>query len=307
MPAVHSVPLNTRARVISAPIHSTYWIHDLYAPSFSRSCTHTLLASACDNNVKFVVARVSEGESKREDLQQRHPMTFHVTPTGYIINHRHGSHNSTTLSVHIEVPLPNSDVATYEANIYREAINATMMLSAPAMRLNSELDPDHKHEVLRALAAIGAFFGITTGGEKWIGVDKKKPLCPIPFSIGRKAIVVKDGSEVVATYQSRGRDDNYTAKLEILPTSEGTVRAVATIGRVSHPQLPMLREIVANAVSGVMRFSGARWKWGKHDGVPDVGPRCMTINELDDAPTVSMPEIYVGIVPVKPTPVKKPE
>lgn len=165
------------------------------------------------------------------------------------------------------------------------------------------LDTDHNEEVLRALAAIGTSGGMTSGGEKWtilnFGGKGNIKMRTIPFSIGRKGIHVFDGSEVVAFYTCRGDEGKYTARLKVTtPTTNVTKREIAS-GRVSHPQSPWMRVIMENAMSGVMRFYSAKWEWSPNLVAPDAKPQCMIITELDSARAISMPEIHMGIVPVK--------
>lgn len=169
-------------------------------------------------------------------------------------------------------------------------------------------------EVVRALAAVGAFYGITTGGETWriscldgpFTHVKRNYAQKIPFSIARGAIKVVDasaGNLEVAVLTTRGRNGAYTTTSCM---SGGAPRdlAAAECGCVSHPQLPLMRAIVANAASGVMRLAAARVKWQADDELDAVAPQAVSLTEIADdaaAPTVAWPVIRLGVNPVNPS------
>jgi hypothetical protein len=127
--------------------------------------------------------------------------------------------------------------------------------------------------------------------------------CTIPFSIGRAAIEVVDGATgaVVAVLTTRGRNGSYATTSTMTGALTGQQERAVVSGDVTHPQLPLVREIVGHAASGVMRLSGARVKWQARGDLGAVAPLEMTVTEVADPAAlvaISSPVIRVGVNPV---------
>ncbi|CUG81238.1 Hypothetical protein, putative [Bodo saltans] len=167
-------------------------------------------------------------------------------------------------------------------------------------------DAELQGDFMRVVAMAAACFGMTSGGEKWVvrcGRTDAEVKQAVPFCIGRSAIRVMDGvtgAEVVAL-STRGRDGVYRTTSE-RSGAAGRVseRSVLLCGSASHPQLPLLREVVGGALRGVVRLVGARVQWRCDAGVGETVP-VMSVQELaaSAAVVVSAPVVSLRVNPVK--------
>ncbi len=163
---------------------------------------------------------------------------------------------------------------------------------------------DFGEDFVRSVAMMAASFGMTSGGDKW-AVLRWWSGCPvvkqtIPFCVGRDEICVLDGvtGDVVVRLNTRGRGGAYRTTSEH-PALTAVERLVADCGPASHPQLPLLREVVANAARGAMRLVGARVKWQNADA--GAATPTMSVQELsaDEALAVTSPVISLRVNPVR--------
>ena len=161
-------------------------------------------------------------------------------------------------------------------------------------------------DFLRVVAMAAASFGMTSGGEKWVvrrgnydaGVKQA-----VPFCIGRDAIRVMDGATGadVVVLSTRGRGGVYRTSSGHNGAAGVAERGVAVCGSASHPQLPLLREVVADAACGAVRLVGARVQWRCDTELGAAVPVMMSVQELPAAAAlmVTAPVVCVRVNPVK--------
>lgn len=256
----------------------------------------------CDDEpgpLTFEVPRARNRASGEADSAVTPVMVLRVT-TRTAHAHNHKSANRAVVDVSI-------DVAGGDANgaLVRVCHEATMSRDMRGPKMWHDVgDVEHRDDLLRALAFVAASYGITTGGEVWrTYVGGAVVWCTIPFSIGRAAIEVVDGATgaSVAAFTTRGRNGSYATTSTTAGALTAKQERAVVSGDVTHPQLPLLREIVGHAASGVMRLSGARVKWQARGDLGAVAPLEMTVTEVADPAAfvaISSPVIRVGVNPV---------
>lgn len=161
----------------------------------------------------------------------------------------------------------------------------------------SVCDDSYLEDFQRIFAAIAAAFKATSGGELWSirvagragGVVEKL----LFFAIGRSAISVKEkatGSTVV-TYTTTGRGATYSTK-SALCGPDCTERRVSCVP-ASHPQLPLLRVVVAAAVAREVRLAGAKVQW-----VSVAAPPMVALRNARTAIALVDPCVVLAVYPV---------
>lgn len=166
-------------------------------------------------------------------------------------------------------------------------------------------DAGSVEDFARVVAMLCAVFGMTSGGEQWcVGGSGLTPaVAPVPYCIGREAICVFDaatGLEVVS-FGTRGRAGVYRTTTAHTDARGVAERVLVECGSASHPQMPLLREIAANAARGAMRLVGARVKWECDAAALCAAPTKMSVQELDagSALAVAQPVIKLRVNPVR--------
>ncbi|CUG83052.1 Hypothetical protein, putative [Bodo saltans] len=169
-----------------------------------------------------------------------------------------------------------------------------------------------EEEVLRSLAAIAALLFITTGGELLhvCGTDTtnhsvKEEKRLIPFALSRNLLEVVDkATGGAATFSFSTRADknkhDYTTTLRGHTTKETSQRTITDSGTVSHPQLPLGREVIRQvALTGTVKLVRVDLTFvkGEYGGVP---PTEFVLTEIvmggaAQRTTTSAPLIRVGI------------
>ncbi len=154
-----------------------------------------------------------------------------------------------------------------------------------------------EEDFLRAMATIAAAFEMTSGGETWMVRRPDQTIArEIPFCIGRELICMRDGGgNDVVKYATRGRAGVYRTTSHC----RGTERVVSCRGEVSHPQVPLLRELVRSAKVGTVRLVGAKVQWKAEAGARCAAP-LMVAHELPecDALVVDAAVIHLRVNPV---------
>jgi hypothetical protein len=201
-------------------------------------------------------------------------------------------------AIDVAIKAPGVSMTSNRATISRDKDGPTMWHDVVG-------DAEQIDDVLRALAAVGASYGVTTGGEVWFVSSPLKPegeRHKIPFCIARDFLDVVDceTGTTVACFTSRGRGTTYTTTLKKRARLvEDEYLPVPHRGDVSHPQLPLLRVLLGTLTTGTLQLVGVRVKWlpGPNGGA--AAPLEVGVNCSGAAVRVSLPMIMLGVNPVR--------